>query len=272
MSAPAVAVLLAGLTLLAGSVLSNSARAESGSPRQPDGVQSQPIGKIESAKGSFTITHGESVVLQANVGPDGGLGQGKVGDPVYQRDIIQTGADGTVGLALNDGTAFNVSANARIVLDEFVYDPNSTSNSALISLTKGTFTFIAGKVAKTGDMKVDTPVATMGIRGTAPRVSIAEDGSVRFSTLVEDYLRNAPDKGGAPAQPGKGVAPTQPGKGAAPAQQERRAGPATPASPTATPDQRQREARNAAAAAAVERAIKDQNKALERKLSICRGC
>ena len=151
----AVAVLLAGLTLLAGSVLSNSARAESGSPRQPDGVQSQPIGKIESAKGSFTITHGESVVLQANVGPDGGLGQGKVGDPVYQRDIIQTGADGTVGLALNDGTAFNVSANARIVLDEFVYDPNSTSNSALINLVH--VSFIAAQVAKTGNMRVDTP-------------------------------------------------------------------------------------------------------------------
>ncbi len=148
--------------------------------------------------------------------------------------------------------------NARIVLDEFVYNPNSTSNSALISLTKGTFTFIAGKVAKTGDMKVDTPVATMGIRGTAPRVSIAEDGSVRFSTLVEDYLRKPPEKGGAPAQPGKGAAPAQ----------ERRVGPA----PAATPDQRQREARNAAAAAAVEHAIQDQNKALEKKLNICRGC
>ncbi len=270
MSAPAVALLLAGLTLLAGGVLSNSARAESGSPRAPEGaVQSQPIGKIESAKGSFTITHGESVVLQANVGGEGGLGQGKVGDLVYQRDIIQTGTDGTVGLALNDGTAFNVSTNARIVLDEFVYDPNSTSNSALISLTKGTFTFIAGKVAKTGDMKVDTPVATMGIRGTAPRVAIAEDGSVRFSTLVEDYLRNPPAEGGAPAQPGKRAAPAQPGKGAAPTQQERRAGPASPA---ATPDQRQREARNAAAATAVEQAIKDQNKAFERKLGICRGC
>jgi hypothetical protein len=37
-----------------------------------------------------------------------------------------------------------------------------------MSLTKGTFTFIAGEVAHTGRMKVDTPVGTMGIRGTAP--------------------------------------------------------------------------------------------------------
>ncbi len=54
-----------------------------------------------------------------------------------------------------------------------------------MSLTKGTFTFIAGNVAHTGDMKVDTPVGTMGIRGTAPRVEILDDGSVEFSTLVE---------------------------------------------------------------------------------------
>jgi hypothetical protein len=35
-------------------------------------------------------------------------------------------------------------------------------------------------------MKVDTPVATMGIRGTTPRVEISDDGSVKFSTLIEE--------------------------------------------------------------------------------------
>ena len=67
-----------------------------------------------------------------------------------------------------------------MVLNEFVYDPNSTSNSTLFNLTKGNFTFVAGKVAKTGDMKIDTPVATMGIRGTTPRVEISDDGTVNF--------------------------------------------------------------------------------------------
>jgi hypothetical protein len=83
------------------------------------------------------------------------------------------------------GTSFNVSNNAKMEVNEFVYDPNGHSNSSLMSLTKGTFTFIAGNVAHTGDMKVDTPVGTMGIRGTAPRVKILDDGTVKFSTLVE---------------------------------------------------------------------------------------
>jgi hypothetical protein len=72
-----------------------------------------------------------------------------------------------------------------MALDEFVYDPNGRSNSTLFNLTNGTMTFVAGAVAKTGNMKVDTPVATMGIRGTTPRVEISEDGAVRFSTLIE---------------------------------------------------------------------------------------
>jgi hypothetical protein len=71
-------------------------------------------------------------------------------------------------------------------VNEFVYDPNSHSNSTLLSLSKGTFSFIAGNIAHTGDMKVDTPVGTLGIRGTAPRVEILDDGTVKLSTLIEE--------------------------------------------------------------------------------------
>jgi hypothetical protein len=67
-------------------------------------------------------------------------------------------------------------------VNEFVYDPHGHSNSSLMSLTKGTFAFIAGEVAHSGSMKVNTPVGTMGIRGTAPHVEILNDGSVKFST------------------------------------------------------------------------------------------
>ena len=71
-----------------------------------------------------------------------------------------------------------------------VYDPNGSNNSSLLSLVAGTITFVAGETAKHGDMKVDTPVATMGIRGTAVLVEI--DFSVpgatpdaKFQVLVE---------------------------------------------------------------------------------------
>ena len=145
---------------------------------------SKPIGKVVSATGSVTIEHASAVVVQANV--SGQAGQTKVGDLVYRSDVVQTGADGRVGINFTDGSSFNLSSKTRMVLDEFVYDPNGKSNSTLFNLTKGTFTFVAGNIAKTGDMKVDTPIATMGIRGTTPHIEVLDDGSVRFSTLIEE--------------------------------------------------------------------------------------
>ena len=59
-----------------------------------------------------------------------------------------------------------------MVLNEMVYDPKGSNNSSLISLVAGTISVVAGETAKHGEMKVDTPVATMGIRGTAVLVEI----------------------------------------------------------------------------------------------------
>ena len=79
-----------------------------------------------------------------------------------------------------------------MVLNEMIYDPNGSNNSSLLSLVQGTISFVAGATAKKGDMKVDTPVATMGIRGTAVLVEIdfevpGQGGAppAKFQVLVE---------------------------------------------------------------------------------------
>jgi|SRR5262249_6220042 len=191
MRASAIAVLVAAVLLSA--ILPDVARAQSNPAGSSAGeLETGPIGKVVTATGSVTIEHVSAVVVQANI-PAGGA-RTKIGDPVYRGDVVQTGTDGKVGIAFTDGTAFNLSSNARMELNEFVYDPNGTSNSTLFSLSKGTFTFIAGKVAKTGDMKIDTPVATMGIRGTTPHVEISDDGTVRFSTLIEENKTKVTEK------------------------------------------------------------------------------
>ena len=172
-------VVAASTIIISGSAWSQDAKART--PIQDASVQ--PIGKVVTAKGAVTIEHVNAVIVQASLGNQPGTA--KVGDPVYLGDVVLTGVDGNVGIAFADGTAFNLSSNARIVLNEFVYDPNGQSNSTLFTLAKGTFTFVAGKIAKTGDMKIDTPVATMGIRGTTPHVEISDDGTVKFSTLIE---------------------------------------------------------------------------------------
>ncbi|HLG80644.1 MAG TPA: FecR domain-containing protein [Bradyrhizobium sp.] len=120
----------------------------------------QVIGHVTKLVGSATaIRNGVSIILNN-------------GDNVEKGDVVQSGSDSTLGITFIDGTVFGLSANARMVLNEMVYDPNGSNNSSLLSLVAGTITFVAGETAKHGDMKVDTPVATMGIRGTAVLVEI----------------------------------------------------------------------------------------------------
>ena|ERR1700682_13540 len=176
--------LLAGVYLGAICLLPSLAWSQSDSAHPPAVLDAKPIGKVLTVTGSAHIEHAAAIIVEAKL-PSGDGGQTKVGDLIYRNDVIQTGVDGALGITFADGSSFNVSRNARMEVDEFVYDPKGNSNSSLISLAKGTFTFIAGEVAHTGSMKVDTPVATMGIRGTAPRVEISEDGTTKFTTLIE---------------------------------------------------------------------------------------
>jgi hypothetical protein len=143
-----------------------------------------PIGKVLTVEGTVRIEHSAAILVQVNL-PANTAEQTKVGDLVYRGDIIQTGPDGKLGVAFADASSFSVSANARMEINEFVYDPHGHFNSSLMTLTKGTFNFIAGTIAQTGKMKVTTPIGTMGIRGTTPHVEILNDGSVKFSTLIE---------------------------------------------------------------------------------------
>lgn len=186
----AITVLLTTFVLAAASFLPGPAQAQSDPALNP-------IGRVVTATGSVTIEHVNAVVVQANLPSQ--ASQTKVGDPVYQGDVVRTGADGRVSINFTDDTSFNLSSNANMTLNEFVYDPNGKSNSTLFNLSKGTFTFIAGKIAKTGDMKIDTPVATMGIRGTTPHVEVSDDGTVKFSTLIEEGKSKITSKLGAPA-------------------------------------------------------------------------
>ncbi len=143
-----------------------------GSPTPGQYAQAQPttpadaIGHVEKAVGDATVMrNGVAVALH-------------VGDAVYKSDVLQTGAASSVGISFPDGTALNLVANTRMALNEYSYDPNGNSNAALMTLVEGTFAFVAGKVAHTGDMKIATPVATMGIRGTTGVVEQQQPGTI----------------------------------------------------------------------------------------------
>ena len=92
----------------------------------PVGVSTQAIGKILTVTGSVTITRLGGVVVAC-----------KVGDPLWQGDVIETAADGAVGMIFKDGTAFNLSASSRMALDEFICGPDGASNRPGLASPKG---------------------------------------------------------------------------------------------------------------------------------------
>jgi hypothetical protein len=130
------------------------------------------VGHVVKMTGSASIVrNGVTIDLQS-------------GDAVYQSDVVQTGSNSTLGLVLNDGTTFNLTGNARLMVNDLTYDAGSTSNVSLITLVQGAASFVAGQIAKTGDMKVATPIATVGIRGTAVLLDISStDGKVSISVV-----------------------------------------------------------------------------------------
>lgn len=132
------------------------------------------IGRVEKVTGTVTVVrNGMSIELRP-------------GDAVAKGDVVQTGADSSLTIKFNDGTVFRLSASARMVLNDMVYTAGSDSNSALFTLIQGLIGFVAGQVAHAGDFKVDTPVATMAIRGTAVQTEVvAISGVTRFSLLTE---------------------------------------------------------------------------------------
>ncbi len=118
---------------------------------------SGPIGIVDTASGDTTVTR-----------TDGTTETIDKGSVVYQGDIIHTGDDGAIGLIFADDTSFSLADNGEIILDEMVFDPDQLSGNASFTLVKGIFTFVSGQIAKTDvdAMMINTPSATIGIRGT----------------------------------------------------------------------------------------------------------
>lgn len=139
------------------------------------GLAGAPIGNVQTSAGTVTAqrTDGTTVTLSS-------------GDPVFQGDVVETAENSSLVIVFVDETLFSLSAGARMVLDELIYTPNGSGNSMVMNLVQGSFVFVTGQVAPTGDMRVETPTATMGIRGTTPIVQIdALDGATRFALAVD---------------------------------------------------------------------------------------
>jgi hypothetical protein len=113
-------------------------------------------GQIKTSKGSAQIER-SGQKLPATVG-----------QIVHQGDVIVTGADGSVGMTFRDNSLVSIGPDSMLAIDRFVFDSTTHQGNFDASLKQGTLAVVSGKLAKQSPdaMKVKTPAAILGVRGT----------------------------------------------------------------------------------------------------------
>lgn len=93
------------------------------------------------------------------------LGQGAL---VYAGDRVTTAADSSVELRFSDNARFALGSSSEMTVGKYVYRPGDDANVMQTDILKGVFRFVSGLIARHRPQAVtlNTPVATIGIRGT----------------------------------------------------------------------------------------------------------
>ncbi len=124
------------------------------------------IGNVVKHKGNASVERsGEKSVL-------------KKGSEIEFKDNVRTGR-GDIGITFVDDTNVAVSSHSSLIIDEFIYDPNSRTGSKLVmNIALGTVRYASGNIAKLSNQNVDirTPTARIGVRGTAFSMTVDEIG------------------------------------------------------------------------------------------------
>lgn len=146
----------------------------------PTMTDESPVGAVQEVTGHATVTH-----------TDGTTETITQGTRIYQGDIVETDDHGAVNIAFIDETNFAVSEDARLAIDEYVFDPSTQSGSTNFSVLKGMFVFTSGLIGRDDpdDVNITTPVGSIGIRGTiiAGNVDTGEITVVEGAIVLRDH-------------------------------------------------------------------------------------
>src|SRR5262245_26808396 len=119
------------------------------------------------AAGLAGPVHAQQVGTASAVNPEAQAGSRvlHIGSSIVFRERVSTTSAGSVHIIFIDKTTLSVGPNSNLVIDEFVYNPNSGKGRMTVSLAQGAVRVVGGNVSHTEGATVKTPVATIGIRG-----------------------------------------------------------------------------------------------------------
>jgi len=152
------------------------------------------IGALIALGAAFLFAPSEAVAnkvgVAAAVNPDAFSGgkQIRIGKSIFYNERISTDANGVVQVLLVDGSTFTVGKNSNVVIDKFVYNPDTKSGEIVTSFSKGSMRFIGGKISKnTGGVTINTPDGSLAIRGGMAQGALTPRGAI-FSFLFGNEM------------------------------------------------------------------------------------
>jgi hypothetical protein len=102
---------------------------------------------------------------------------------------VTTGPLGPAQLLMLDQSAVTVSPQSELTIDAFVYDPDTRTGEMTINLAHGLMRYVGGRISKYGNVQIETPVATMGVRGGIAHVNVLSPTLVEVTLVYGDWIR-----------------------------------------------------------------------------------
>jgi tetratricopeptide (TPR) repeat protein len=120
---------------------------------------------------------------------------------VNEGDRIKTGSDGRIELALQDDSRLTIGNNTEMEITRFLLDKDNNKRSATIFLVKGKLRTVVAKFAGRTDMKVKTPTAVAGVKGTdfivmnegKANILFGQEGNVEVKGKNKESVALSPD-------------------------------------------------------------------------------
>jgi len=119
----------------------------------------------------------KTVTGQAEIVRNSARTVARVGDPLYEKDTIETGPDGSIGITFIDNTVMSSGPDSQIVLEDYKFNSSNFKGSMLADMNRGTVSMISGDIARSspGAMKIKTPTAMLGVRGTRFAIEVKDN-------------------------------------------------------------------------------------------------
>lgn len=116
----------------------------------------RPVGLVKTASGEVSILR------------DGRRMAVLPGQQLVLGDVLSTGASGAVGVILRDDTVMSLGPSTETGLEQFAFEPAEQKLGMVLRVTKGLISYVSGRISKLapGSVRIETPVATLGVRGT----------------------------------------------------------------------------------------------------------